>query len=103
MLVSVAPRHTGIASGCNSAVSRIGGLFATVVFSVVVAVHDGQMVHRFHIVVLLEAAANRRCGRLRVRVGQRARHRTARGLTRRANPNPAGAINAVGGSGKDRG
>ena len=48
VLASVDPRHTGTASGLNSAVSRTGGLFATALLGAVLAASGAALVARFH-------------------------------------------------------
>ena len=48
VLSSVDARHTGSASGFNSAVARSGGLFATALLGFVLAAKGGQLIGAFH-------------------------------------------------------
>lgn len=57
VLASVDRRHTGIASGLNSAVARTGGLIATSFASVVLAAHGPELVGLFRVSAVLCAAA----------------------------------------------
>ena len=56
VLDSVDSRHTGSASGFNSAVARTGGLVATALLGSVFAAEDGQLLSAFHSAMLLGAA-----------------------------------------------
>jgi EmrB/QacA subfamily drug resistance transporter len=57
VLSSVDARHTGSASGFNSAVSRTGGLIATALLGAVLAARGEQLAHDFQIASLAGAAA----------------------------------------------
>jgi EmrB/QacA subfamily drug resistance transporter len=57
VLSSVDARHTGSASGFNSAVSRAGGLIATALLGEVLASRGGQLAQDFRIAALIGAAA----------------------------------------------
>ena len=57
VLTSVDSRHTGSASGLNSAVARTGGLLATASLGVVLAAEGAHLVSSFHIAMVLGAAA----------------------------------------------
>jgi EmrB/QacA subfamily drug resistance transporter len=57
VLSSVDARHTGSASGFNSAVSRAGGLIATALLGAVLASRGEQLAHDFRIAALIGAAA----------------------------------------------
>jgi EmrB/QacA subfamily drug resistance transporter len=57
VLSSVDARHTGSASGFNSAVSRTGGLIATALLGAVLAARGEQLAHDFQIAALIGAAA----------------------------------------------
>jgi len=57
VLSSVDARHTGSASGFNSAVSRTGGLIATALLGAVLAAQGQQLAHLFRIASLIGAAA----------------------------------------------
>ena len=57
VLSSVDARHTGSASGFNSAVSRAGGLIATALLGAVLASRGQQLAHDFRIAALIGAAA----------------------------------------------
>ncbi len=48
VLTSVDPRHTGSASGFNSAIARSGGLMATALLGVVLASRGAALMDRFH-------------------------------------------------------
>jgi MFS family permease len=58
VLSSVDARHTGSASGFNSAVSRTGGLIATALLGAVLAARGEQLAHDFRIAALFGAAAS---------------------------------------------
>jgi predicted MFS family arabinose efflux permease len=49
VLASVGPRHTGAASGLNSAVARLGGLVATALLGRVLAAHGPALVQAFRL------------------------------------------------------
>jgi EmrB/QacA subfamily drug resistance transporter len=57
VLSSVDARHTGSASGFNSAVSRAGGLIATALLGAVLASRGDQLAHGFRIAALIGAGA----------------------------------------------
>ena len=57
VLTSVDSRHTGSASGLNSAVARTGGLLATASLGFVLAAEGAHLVSSFHIAMVLGAAA----------------------------------------------
>jgi EmrB/QacA subfamily drug resistance transporter len=57
VLSSVDARHTGAASGFNSAVSRAGGLIATALLGAVLASRGQQLAEDFRIAALIGAAA----------------------------------------------
>jgi len=57
VLSSVDARHTGSASGFNSAVSRTGGLIATALLGAVLAARGEALMHLFRISSLIGAAA----------------------------------------------
>jgi EmrB/QacA subfamily drug resistance transporter len=57
VLSSVDARHTGSASGFNSAVSRAGGLIATALLGAVLASRGEQLAQDFRIAALIGAAA----------------------------------------------
>lgn len=57
VLSSVDQRHTGSASGFNSAVSRTGGLIATALLGAVLAARGPDLAHLFRLAVLAGAAA----------------------------------------------
>jgi EmrB/QacA subfamily drug resistance transporter len=57
VLTSVDSRHTGSASGLNSAVARTGGLLATASLGVVLAAEGAHLVTSFHVAMVLGAAA----------------------------------------------
>jgi EmrB/QacA subfamily drug resistance transporter len=72
VLASVDPRHTGTASGLNSAVSRTSGLIATALLGAVLAANGAALIARFHIALLVTAAVGisaSACALLLVRVG----------------------------------
>jgi EmrB/QacA subfamily drug resistance transporter len=58
VLGSVDARHTGSASGFNSAVARTGGLVATALLGAVLAAEGELLVRAFHIVLMIGAAAS---------------------------------------------
>ena len=55
VLSSVDARHTGSASGFNSAVARSGGLFATALLGFVLAARGAQLVGAFHVAMIAGA------------------------------------------------
>ena len=55
VLGSVDPRHTGMASGFNSAVARIGGLIATALLGVVLSRQGDQLIGGFHSALIASA------------------------------------------------
>jgi EmrB/QacA subfamily drug resistance transporter len=55
VLGSVDPKHTGMASGFNSAVARIGGLIATALLGVVLSRQGGQLIGGFHSALVASA------------------------------------------------
>jgi EmrB/QacA subfamily drug resistance transporter len=57
VLSSVDARHTGSASGFNSAVSRSGGLIATALLGAVLGARGDALIHDFRIAALVGAAA----------------------------------------------
>jgi EmrB/QacA subfamily drug resistance transporter len=57
VLASVELRHSGVASGFNSAVARTGGLVVTALISVVLAAHGADLLALFRTAVLLGAGA----------------------------------------------
>lgn len=57
VLASVDPRHTGTASGLNSAVARSGGLIATALLGGVLGAHGAALFQAFHVAVIACAAA----------------------------------------------
>lgn len=56
MLSSVDVRHTGSASGLNSAVARAGGLIATALLGAVLTAGGEELWVAFHIAMLVGAA-----------------------------------------------
>jgi EmrB/QacA subfamily drug resistance transporter len=58
VLGSVDARHTGSASGFNSAVARTGGLVATALLGAVLAAEGDLLVEAFHIALMIAAAAS---------------------------------------------
>ena len=56
VLASVDERHTGTASGFNSAVARAGGLIATALAGAVIARGPGELLGAFHAAALVGAA-----------------------------------------------
>ena len=57
VLSSVDERHTGSASGFNSAVARTGGLVATALLGSVLAAKGEELIGAFHSVMLAGSAA----------------------------------------------
>jgi EmrB/QacA subfamily drug resistance transporter len=57
VLASVGPRHTGVASGFNSAVARSGGLIATALLGVVLAAQGQSLLAGYRLAALAAAAA----------------------------------------------
>jgi MFS family permease len=57
VLTSVDARHTGVASGLNSAVARSGGLVATALLGSVLAATGNQLLIAFHAAMIVGAAA----------------------------------------------
>jgi MFS family permease len=57
VLTSVDARHTGSASGLNSAVARSGGLVATALLGSVLAATGNQLLSAFHAAMIVGAAA----------------------------------------------
>lgn len=62
VLTSVDERHTGSASGLNSAVSRAGGLVATALLGGVLAAQGEALYGAFHVAALFGAAASMLAG-----------------------------------------
>ena len=58
VLTSVDSRHTGSASGLNSAVARSGGLVATALLGTVLGAAGAHLVSAFHTAMVLGAAAS---------------------------------------------
>ncbi|HXU98965.1 MAG TPA: MFS transporter [Caulobacteraceae bacterium] len=58
VLSSVDRRHTGVASGFNSAVARTGGLIATALLGEVLAAPSGALVADFHVAAIIAAGAS---------------------------------------------
>jgi EmrB/QacA subfamily drug resistance transporter len=58
VLASVDARHTGSASGLNSAVARIGGLVATAVLGAALAAHGAGLIASAHVAALVGAAVS---------------------------------------------
>jgi MFS family permease len=58
VLTSVDSRHTGSASGLNSAVARTGGLVATALLGTVLGAAGAQLVSAFHVAMVFGAAAS---------------------------------------------
>ena len=56
VLSSVDERHTGTASGFNSAIARTGGLIATALAGAVIALSGAALVSAFHVAALVGAA-----------------------------------------------
>jgi predicted MFS family arabinose efflux permease len=57
VLTAVDARHTGSASGLNSAVARTGGLVATALLGSVLAATGNQLLTAFHAAMMIGAAA----------------------------------------------
>jgi EmrB/QacA subfamily drug resistance transporter len=57
VLASVDDRHTGSASGFNSAIARIGGLLATALLGAVLSSRGAALLHAFHAAMLCCALA----------------------------------------------
>jgi EmrB/QacA subfamily drug resistance transporter len=55
VLSSVDQRHTGTASGFNSAIARTGGLVATALASAVLSQHGGNLTDAFHVAAIIAA------------------------------------------------
>jgi hypothetical protein len=55
VLNSVDARHTGSASGFNSAIARTGGLIATGLLGSVLAAQGDQLVNLFHLAMIASA------------------------------------------------
>jgi predicted MFS family arabinose efflux permease len=62
VLASVDARHTGVASGLNSAVARTGGLVATALVSAVLAAHGAPLIALFHRAAWTGAAVSAAAG-----------------------------------------
>lgn len=58
VLSSVDARHTGSASGLNSAVARIGGLVATALLGSVFAAQGDRLIPAFHMTLIIGAVAS---------------------------------------------
>ncbi len=58
VLASVEPRHTGVASGFNSAVARTGGLIATALASTVLVAGDQNLLSSFRGAAVIGAVAS---------------------------------------------
>jgi EmrB/QacA subfamily drug resistance transporter len=58
VLASADPRHTGSASGFNSAIARTGGLIATALLGGVLAARGASLVGAFHVAVIAIACAS---------------------------------------------
>jgi predicted MFS family arabinose efflux permease len=58
VLSSVDRGHTGIASGFNSAVARLGGLVATALLGGVLSARGAALVQSFHVAMLACAVAS---------------------------------------------
>ncbi len=58
VLGSVDARHTGSASGFNSAVARTGGLIATALIGAVLAAEGDRLIPTFHVALIIGAAAS---------------------------------------------
>jgi predicted MFS family arabinose efflux permease len=56
VLASVDQRHTGTASGFNSAIARTGGLVATALASAVLAENGAALTHAFHMAAIVAGA-----------------------------------------------
>jgi EmrB/QacA subfamily drug resistance transporter len=57
VLASVERRHSGIASGFNSAVARLGGLIATALLSAILATHGAALAASFKTAAVIGAVA----------------------------------------------
>jgi MFS family permease len=57
VLTSVAPRHTGVAAGFNSAVARSGGLIATALLGMVLSAHGAALLAAFQIAAVVAGMA----------------------------------------------
>lgn len=57
VLASVDARHTGAASGLNSAVARLGGLVATALLGAVLSARGAALFSAFHVAMAISAAA----------------------------------------------
>lgn len=57
VLTSVEPRHTGVASGFNSAVARCGGLIATALLGMALAAHGAALQAAFQIAAVVAGVA----------------------------------------------
>jgi MFS family permease len=55
VLSSVDDRHTGTASGFNSATARTGGLIATALAGAVITEAGGDLVNAFHVAAIIAA------------------------------------------------
>jgi EmrB/QacA subfamily drug resistance transporter len=58
VLASVDARHTGSASGFNSAVARTGGLVATALLGAVLSTAGGQLASAFHVALMICAVVS---------------------------------------------
>jgi EmrB/QacA subfamily drug resistance transporter len=57
VLTSVEPKHTGVASGFNSAVARSGGLIATALLGMALSAHGAALLARFQIAAIAAGVA----------------------------------------------
>jgi hypothetical protein len=57
VLASVAPHHTGVSSGFNSALARTGGLIATALVGAILSAHGPALEALFRIASLCFATA----------------------------------------------
>jgi fucose permease len=57
VLSSVEARHTGVASGFNSAVARCGGLIATALLGTMLAARGASLLAAFHLAMAVAAVA----------------------------------------------
>jgi EmrB/QacA subfamily drug resistance transporter len=76
VLATVESQHTGVASGFNSAVARLGGLIATALLSAVLAAEGAERLYSFRVACVVAALAcvgAGLCAFLGVRERQRAR------------------------------
>jgi len=62
VLASVDARHTGAASGLNSALARLGGLIATALIGGVIAAKGEALFAAFHVAVIACAVAGLAAG-----------------------------------------